>query len=150
MTSPRALPLQTRDKEHGPRNDHVEVRGCFEDVAEQLSELAAVGAGTPRHIAEHWAAFASMVHLNKWRSGDIGGFSGRRRHDATAESDHPFAEVRLPMPPSATALKLPAWARSDGAGSLTFSISHGAGADARHFRAHMLSCPSSLACLHHG
>jgi hypothetical protein len=110
-----AVPLQTRDKEHGPQNDHVEVRGCFEDVAEQLSELAAVGAGTPRHIAEHWSAFASMVHLSKWRSGDIGGFSGRRRRDAAAETDHPFAEARLPMFQTANTLKLPASALPDGA-----------------------------------
>ena len=65
---------------------------CFDGVSTHVSGLAAAGADTPRHLAEHLSAFAGMVHLSKWRSGDIGGFKGRRQRDAP-QPDDTFAEV---------------------------------------------------------
>ena len=87
----------TPPDDQNPRDDHV-ITGCFDGVATRLGNLAAAGAGTPKHLSEHFSAFAGMHHLSRWRSGDIGGFSGRRRHD-TAHADDHFAEVRAPIPP---------------------------------------------------
>jgi len=87
------LPLQTKSNEQRSRADDHAPSGCLGGVSEHLSELAAAGAGTPRHIAEGWSAFADMVHhrSSKWRTGDIGGFMGRRH---AAHADEHYAEVR--------------------------------------------------------
>ena len=89
-----SLPLQTKSDGQRPRDDDHVPSGCFGGVSEHLSELAAAGAGTPRHLAEHWTAFAGMVHhrSSKWRTGDIGGFMGRRH---AAHADEHYAEVSV-------------------------------------------------------
>ena len=88
-----SLPLQTKCDGQRPRGDDHVPSGCLGGVSEHLSELAAAGAGTPRHLAEGWTAFAGMVHhrSSKWRTGDIGGFMGRRH---AAHADEHYAEVR--------------------------------------------------------